>query len=282
MAARDTRRIEKELEIRIAARTCSPSPMPARPSAQTRRKRTLRRRRAAPCVASGPLETHSRSGGRYARSADGGIVERLSNLGDEVDEVLLDDERVGPQAFLKRDLRQRLWAAGDEDLQELNAFGESGMGSSPRRNSRVSGSSAKSPKYRRSVTSSPRGRTSRQGGASRNSSTTLPSGVITAPLSAFHTDRIGWHERFPEGAAAVRQFDPGDVIGRRVRRLDAISEIDESAVPAPLNRDVPGSERRNGLASPPSTDRAPSIPDRPRMNLHRERRPCRAGTRRPA
>jgi hypothetical protein len=32
------------------------------------------------------------------------IVERLSNLADEVDQVLIDDESVGPQAFLKRDL----------------------------------------------------------------------------------------------------------------------------------------------------------------------------------
>src|SRR5262245_14123075 len=50
------------------------------------------------------------------------VLERLANLGDKVDQVLFDDERVGPQPFLKIDLRQRFGPAGDENLQELKRF----------------------------------------------------------------------------------------------------------------------------------------------------------------
>src|SRR4029453_7028579 len=47
------------------------------------------------------------------------VPQGLSNLRDEVDEILFDHERVGPQLLTERGFRQRLRTIGDEDLQEL-------------------------------------------------------------------------------------------------------------------------------------------------------------------
>ena len=50
------------------------------------------------------------------------VPKRVPNLGDEIDEVLLDDERVGPEPLLQGDLRQRLRTIRDQDLQKLIRF----------------------------------------------------------------------------------------------------------------------------------------------------------------
>ncbi len=47
------------------------------------------------------------------------ISEGLSNLGDEIHQVLLDHEGVWPEALLKGDLRECLGSIRDEDLQQL-------------------------------------------------------------------------------------------------------------------------------------------------------------------
>ena len=54
------------------------------------------------------------------------VAEGLSNLGDEIHQVLLQHERVWPEALLKGELRECLGSIGDEDLQKLYAFGVSG------------------------------------------------------------------------------------------------------------------------------------------------------------
>ena len=47
------------------------------------------------------------------------VAEGLSNLGDEIHQVLLDHESVRPEALLKGDLRERLGSIRNEDLQKL-------------------------------------------------------------------------------------------------------------------------------------------------------------------
>ena len=50
------------------------------------------------------------------------ISEGLSNLGDEIHQILLDHEGVGPEALLKGDLRECLGSIRDEHLQQLIRF----------------------------------------------------------------------------------------------------------------------------------------------------------------
>ena len=51
------------------------------------------------------------------------VPKRGANLGDKVDQVLLDDEGIGPEPFLKLQLRKRLRPLNNEDLEELVRLG---------------------------------------------------------------------------------------------------------------------------------------------------------------
>ncbi len=46
------------------------------------------------------------------------VAEALSDLGDEIHEVLLDHESVRPEALLEGELRERLGSIRNEDLQK--------------------------------------------------------------------------------------------------------------------------------------------------------------------
>ena len=123
VAPGDTRRIEKELEIGIASQHVFAF-------AETRA--AVRPRKAesdggllAGCVVRwGFGRPHLK---RVAKPGDCAheawmrriISEGLSNLGDEIHQVLLDHEGVGPEELLKGDLRECLGSIRDEDLQQL-------------------------------------------------------------------------------------------------------------------------------------------------------------------
>jgi hypothetical protein len=135
VAPGNTGRIEKDLEIRITPQDV----------------RTLAKRRAAvgPQQAKPgrvPLSDRIGSGWPASRTfkripepVDGAdeagvcriVTKGVANLSNQIDEVLLDDERVGPEALLKNDLRERLRPAFDEKLQELKGLRREPDGTSP-------------------------------------------------------------------------------------------------------------------------------------------------------
>ena len=63
----------------------------------------------------------------------GTVSKYLSNLADQVCQILFHDERVGPEPVLKVCLRQCLRAVGDENLEQLERLGRQpdGFGAPP-------------------------------------------------------------------------------------------------------------------------------------------------------
>jgi hypothetical protein len=74
----------------------------------------------------------------------GVVAQHIADLTDQIRQVLLDHERVRPQALLQIGLRDRTGPAGDEDFQELKGLGDKCSAWLPRRSSRTSVSSTKS------------------------------------------------------------------------------------------------------------------------------------------
>ena len=212
------------------------------------------------------------------------VAERGANLGNEIDEVLLDHERVGPEAFLKLQFRQRLRSLATRISRSWYAFGESAI-------ERLHAATPVRPdpaRNRRTIRGRSfqvrQGRTGPQGDAGRSSSTIVRLGMIDRDHDRPRRPRDRPASAFSNGFGDRSRFDAKNIdAGRPGSPSVRVDDINDLTLLAPPNRDVRGGERRHGLRRPPSMGyRTHRLPDRPRTDVVRGGPPWRPGRRLPS